>query len=172
MVVSEMAVTDALMMDTDEVCGQLSTNGQPMRCFTQTFVLARRWYAMNYFVVNDIFRYLNEAFHDEHGPEGEEAEETAEKKASENGGEDAPVNIQSVEENQSEQEGEPVNNGIELEQEVEVPKAAEPETAKPETVEPKTADPATVEQPETVEPETVEPETAEPETVEPETVEP
>ncbi|KAL8562292.1 hypothetical protein ACOMHN_037248 [Nucella lapillus] len=146
-----------------QVYGQLSTNGQPMRCFTQTSVLARR-YAMNYFVVNDIFRYLNEVFHDEHGPEGEEA---AEEKASENGGEDEPVNIQSVEEKQSEQEGEPVNNGTEQEQEVEVPKAAEPETVEPETVEPET-----VEQPESVEPESVEPETVEPETAEPETAEP
>ncbi|KAL8584676.1 hypothetical protein ACOMHN_002405 [Nucella lapillus] len=93
-----------------QVCGKLSTNGQPMRCFMQTFVLARK-YAMNYFIVNDIFRYMNEVFDDESGPEGEEPEETAEEKASENGGEDEPVHIQSVEEKQSEQEGEPVNNG-------------------------------------------------------------
>ncbi|KAH3695991.1 hypothetical protein DPMN_083452 [Dreissena polymorpha] len=45
------------------VTGELSNNGQPMRRFMQTFVLAPQS-PKKYYVHNDIFRYQNEVFHD------------------------------------------------------------------------------------------------------------
>ena len=44
--------------------GELSNNGEPMRRFFQTFVLAPRS-PTNYYVRNDIFRYQDEVFVDE-----------------------------------------------------------------------------------------------------------
>lgn len=44
-----------------QVTGELSTNGQPMRRFLQSFVLAPRT-PTNYYVRNDIFRYLDQVF--------------------------------------------------------------------------------------------------------------
>ena len=43
--------------------GELSNNGQPMRRFMQTFVLAPQS-PKKYYVHNDIFRYQDEVFHD------------------------------------------------------------------------------------------------------------
>ncbi|XP_072164613.1 ras GTPase-activating protein-binding protein 2-like [Diadema setosum] len=47
-----------------QVTGELSNNGEPMRRFMQTFVLAPQA-AKKYFVRNDIFRYQDEVFQDE-----------------------------------------------------------------------------------------------------------
>lgn len=46
-----------------QVTGELSNNGQPMRRFMQTFVLAPQM-PKKYYVHNDIFRYQDEVFHD------------------------------------------------------------------------------------------------------------
>jgi len=45
------------------VTGELSNNGQQMRRFMQTFVLAPQS-PKKYYVHNDIFRYQDEVFHD------------------------------------------------------------------------------------------------------------
>lgn len=47
-----------------QVTGELSNAGQPMRRFTQTFVLAAQS-PKKYYVHNDIFRYQDEVFTDE-----------------------------------------------------------------------------------------------------------
>ncbi|XP_046393417.1 ras GTPase-activating protein-binding protein 2 [Ischnura elegans] len=47
-----------------QVTGELSNSGQPMRRFTQTFVLAPQS-PKKYYVHNDIFRYQDEIFNDE-----------------------------------------------------------------------------------------------------------
>ncbi|XP_014677845.1 PREDICTED: ras GTPase-activating protein-binding protein 2-like, partial [Priapulus caudatus] len=46
-----------------QVTGELSNNGQPMRRFMQTFVLAPQS-PKKYYVHNDIFRYQDEVFND------------------------------------------------------------------------------------------------------------
>ena len=46
-----------------QVTGELSNNGQPMRRFMQTFVLAPRQ-PKKFYVQNDIFRYQDEVFDD------------------------------------------------------------------------------------------------------------
>ncbi|XP_071808296.1 LOW QUALITY PROTEIN: ras GTPase-activating protein-binding protein 2-like [Asterias amurensis] len=46
-----------------QVTGELSNNGEPMRRFMQTFVLAPQS-AKKYYVRNDIFRYQDEVFND------------------------------------------------------------------------------------------------------------
>ncbi|EDO49764.1 predicted protein, partial [Nematostella vectensis] len=45
-----------------QVSGELSNNGQPMRKFMQTFVLAPGEDIRKYYVHNDIFRYQDEVF--------------------------------------------------------------------------------------------------------------
>ena len=57
-----------------QVTGELSNNGQPMRRFMQTFVLAPQS-PKKYYVHNDIFRYQDEVFHDLEG-EGDVADES------------------------------------------------------------------------------------------------
>lgn len=47
-----------------QVTGELSNAGQPMRRFTQTFVLAAQS-PKKYYVHNDIFRYQDEIISDE-----------------------------------------------------------------------------------------------------------
>ena len=47
-----------------QVSGELSNNGQAMRRFMQTFILAPQT-PKKYYVHNDIFRYQDEVFHDE-----------------------------------------------------------------------------------------------------------
>jgi len=51
-----------------QVSGELSNNGQPMRRFVQTFVLAPQS-PKKYYVHNDIFRYQDEVFNDVEGTE-------------------------------------------------------------------------------------------------------
>ncbi|XP_071513229.1 ras GTPase-activating protein-binding protein 1 isoform X2 [Panulirus ornatus] len=62
-----------------QVTGELSNNGNPMRRFMQTFVLAPQT-PKKYYVHNDIFRYQDEVFSDEEGGDeaGSEVEEDME----------------------------------------------------------------------------------------------
>ncbi|XP_060063515.1 ras GTPase-activating protein-binding protein 2-like isoform X2 [Ylistrum balloti] len=57
---SQATVGNAVVV---QVTGELSNNGQPMRRFMQTFVLAPQS-PKKYYVHNDIFRYQDEVFHD------------------------------------------------------------------------------------------------------------
>ncbi|KAL5017833.1 hypothetical protein ScPMuIL_003555 [Solemya velum] len=57
---SQATVGNAVVV---QVTGELSNNGQPMRRFMQTFVLAPQS-TKKYYVHNDIFRYQDEVFHD------------------------------------------------------------------------------------------------------------
>ncbi|KAL2098260.1 hypothetical protein ACEWY4_007467 [Coilia grayii] len=62
-----------------QVLGELSNNGQPMRKFMQTFVLAPEGSVANKFYVhNDIFRYEDEVFGDSEAEFNEESEEEVE----------------------------------------------------------------------------------------------
>jgi len=47
-----------------QVAGELSNDGQPMRRFMQSFVLAPQT-PKKYYLHNDIFRYQDEVFHDD-----------------------------------------------------------------------------------------------------------
>uniref|UniRef100_A0A4W5R4T8 G3BP stress granule assembly factor 2 n=1 Tax=Hucho hucho TaxID=62062 RepID=A0A4W5R4T8_9TELE len=67
-------LTDGVVV---QVLGELSNNGQPMRKFMQTFVLAPEGSVANKFYVhNDIFRYEDEVFGDSEA-ELDEGGETA-----------------------------------------------------------------------------------------------
>ncbi|XP_041364926.1 ras GTPase-activating protein-binding protein 2-like isoform X2 [Gigantopelta aegis] len=57
---SQATVGNAVVV---QVTGELSNNGEPMRRFMQTFVLAPQS-PKKYYVHNDIFRYQDEVFHD------------------------------------------------------------------------------------------------------------
>ena len=62
--------------------GELSNNGEPMRRFMQTFVLAPQS-AKKFYVHNDIFRYQDEVYQDNSDSESEEhQQETASVKSS------------------------------------------------------------------------------------------
>lgn len=54
-----------------QVTGELSNNGEPMRRFMQTFVLAPQS-AKKFYVHNDIFRYQDEVYQDNSDSESEE----------------------------------------------------------------------------------------------------
>jgi Ras GTPase-activating protein-binding protein 1 len=58
-----------------QVTGELSNNGEPMRRFMQTFVLAPQT-PKKYYVHNDIFRYQDEVYHDITDSESEETTST------------------------------------------------------------------------------------------------
>ncbi|XP_076455388.1 ras GTPase-activating protein-binding protein 2-like isoform X2 [Babylonia areolata] len=113
-----------------QVSGELSNNGEAMRRFMQTFVLAPKC-AKRYFVLNDIFRYQDEVFPDEE--EAEEAEGGEEVGSGNGASAEAPQNVQENKSMYFEQEGEPMSNGTVQEEEAEVtavvvmepPKAAE-----------------------------------------------
>ncbi|KAG1675070.1 Ras GTPase-activating protein-binding protein 1 [Nymphon striatum] len=62
---SHSTISNAVVV---QVTGELSNNGQPMRRFMQTFVLALQS-PKKYYVLNDIFRYQDEVFSDEEGDE-------------------------------------------------------------------------------------------------------
>uniref|UniRef100_A0A3B3ZGF2 Uncharacterized protein n=1 Tax=Periophthalmus magnuspinnatus TaxID=409849 RepID=A0A3B3ZGF2_9GOBI len=67
-----------------QVLGELSNNGQPMRKFMQTFVLAPEGSVANKFYVhNDIFRYEDEVFGDSEAELDEESEEEVEEEPEE-----------------------------------------------------------------------------------------
>ncbi|XP_008935974.1 PREDICTED: ras GTPase-activating protein-binding protein 2 isoform X2 [Merops nubicus] len=94
-----------------QVMGELSNNGQPMRKFMQTFVLAPEGSVPNKFYVhNDIFRYEDEVFGDSEGELDEESEEEVEEEQ-----EERQPSPEPVQENASGTyyENHPVTNGIE-----------------------------------------------------------
>ncbi|KAK2542906.1 ras GTPase-activating protein-binding protein 2 isoform X2 [Columba livia] len=94
-----------------QVMGELSNNGQPMRKFMQTFVLAPEGSVPNKFYVhNDIFRYEDEVFGDSEGELDEESEEEVEEEQ-----EERQPSPEPVQENASSAyyENHPVTNGIE-----------------------------------------------------------
>ncbi|XP_067671821.1 ras GTPase-activating protein-binding protein 2-like isoform X4 [Haliotis asinina] len=68
---SQATVGNAVVV---QVTGELSNNGEPMRRFMQTFVLAPQS-PKKYYVHNDIFRYQDEVFHDNDSDDAEVAEE-------------------------------------------------------------------------------------------------
>uniref|UniRef100_A0A8C7MVA9 G3BP stress granule assembly factor 2b n=1 Tax=Oncorhynchus kisutch TaxID=8019 RepID=A0A8C7MVA9_ONCKI len=74
-------LTDGVVV---QVLGELSNNGQPMRKFMQTFVLAPEGSVANKFYVhNDIFRYEDEVFGDSEAELDEESEEEVEEEQEE-----------------------------------------------------------------------------------------
>ncbi|XP_060707343.1 ras GTPase-activating protein-binding protein 2 isoform X2 [Hemiscyllium ocellatum] len=93
-----------------QVMGELSNNGQPMRKFMQTFVLAPEGSVPNKFYVhNDIFRYQDEVFDSDAELEEESEEEFEE------GAEERPLSPEPVQEttNNTYYESHTVSNGVE-----------------------------------------------------------
>lgn len=74
---SQATVGNAVVV---QVTGELSNNGQPMRRFMQTFVLAPQS-PKKYYVHNDIFRYQDEVFHDDSDIENQEEDSDVENMA-------------------------------------------------------------------------------------------
>ncbi|KAM5191872.1 ras GTPase-activating protein-binding protein 2 [Mantella aurantiaca] len=94
-----------------QVMGELSNNGQPMRKFMQTFVLAPEGSVPNKFYVhNDIFRYEDEVFGDSEAELDEESEEEVEEEQEERQPSPEPVQDNS---NSSYYDSHPVTNGVE-----------------------------------------------------------
>ncbi|KAM4709527.1 ras GTPase-activating protein-binding protein 2 isoform 1-T1 [Discoglossus pictus] len=122
-----------------QVMGELSNNGQPMRKFMQTFVLAPEGSVPNKFYVhNDIFRYEDEVFGDSEAELDEESEEEVEEEPEERQPSPEPVQ----ENTNSYYEPHPVTNGIEealeepiIEPEPEPEPELKSEEIKPETEE-------------------------------------
>ncbi|KAM9331501.1 ras GTPase-activating protein-binding protein 2 isoform 2-T2 [Gastrophryne carolinensis] len=93
-----------------QVMGELSNNGQPMRKFMQTFVLAPEGSVPNKFYVhNDIFRYEDEVFGDSEAELDEESEEEVEEEQ-----EERQPSPEPVQENSSNSYYDPhlVSNGV------------------------------------------------------------
>ncbi|XP_066430182.1 ras GTPase-activating protein-binding protein 2 [Eleutherodactylus coqui] len=111
-----------------QVMGELSNNGQPMRKFMQTFVLAPEGSVPNKFYVhNDIFRYEDEVFGDSEAEMDEESEEEVEEEQEERQPSPEPVQENT---NNSYYDAHPVSNGVEesLEETITEPEPeAEPE---------------------------------------------
>ncbi|XP_077132663.1 ras GTPase-activating protein-binding protein 2 isoform X2 [Ranitomeya variabilis] len=94
-----------------QVMGELSNNGQPMRKFMQTFVLAPEGSVPNKFYVhNDIFRYEDEVFGDSEAEMDEESEEEVEEEQEERQPSPEPVQENA---NNSYYDAHPVSNGVE-----------------------------------------------------------
>ncbi|KAM3823387.1 ras GTPase-activating protein-binding protein 2 isoform 2-T2 [Vipera latastei] len=94
-----------------QVMGELTNNGQPMRKFMQTFVLAPEGSVPNKFYVhNDIFRYEDEVFGDSEPELDEESEDEVEEE-----NEERQTSPEPVQENTSSAyyDSHPVTNGIE-----------------------------------------------------------
>nr|XP_057936823.1 ras GTPase-activating protein-binding protein 2 isoform X2 [Doryrhamphus excisus] len=95
-----------------QVLGELSNNGQPMRKFMQTFVLAPDGSVANKFYVhNDIFRYEDEVFCDSEAELDEESEEEVEEEAEER--QASPEPLQESPNSTTYYEPHPVTNGVE-----------------------------------------------------------
>ncbi|CAL8331708.1 unnamed protein product [Lota lota] len=95
-----------------QVLGELSNNGQPMRKFMQTFVLAPEGSVPNKFYVhNDIFRYEDEVFADSEAELDEESEEEVEEEPEEI--QPSPEPLQDSPSSTSYYEAHPVTNGVE-----------------------------------------------------------
>uniref|UniRef100_A0A8D0GP53 Ras GTPase-activating protein-binding protein 2 n=1 Tax=Sphenodon punctatus TaxID=8508 RepID=A0A8D0GP53_SPHPU len=94
-----------------QVMGLLSNNGQPLRKFMQTFVLAPEGSVPNKFYVhNDIFRYADEVFEDYEGELDEESDEEVEEEQEERQPSPEPVQENAT---NAYYESHPVTNGIE-----------------------------------------------------------
>ncbi|XP_026535673.1 ras GTPase-activating protein-binding protein 2 isoform X4 [Notechis scutatus] len=94
-----------------QVMGELTNNGQPMRKFMQTFVLAPEGSVPNKFYVhNDIFRYEDEVFGDSEPELDEESEDEVEEE-----NEERQTTPEPVQENTSSTyyDSHPVANGLE-----------------------------------------------------------
>ncbi|XP_063156435.1 ras GTPase-activating protein-binding protein 2 isoform X2 [Candoia aspera] len=94
-----------------QVMGELTNNGQPMRKFMQTFVLAPEGSVPNKFYVhNDIFRYEDEVFGDSEAELDEESDDEVEEE-----NEERQPSPEPVQENTSSAyyDSHPVTNGIE-----------------------------------------------------------
>ncbi|CAL8353306.1 unnamed protein product [Boreogadus saida] len=125
-------MTDGVVV---QVLGELSNNGQPMRKFMQTFVLAPEGSVPNKFYVhNDIFRYEDEVFGDSEAELDEESEEEVEEEPEEI--QASPEPLQDSPSSTSYYEAHPVTNGVEEPMEEPVPEQEpEPEPEpKPEEV--------------------------------------
>uniref|UniRef100_I3KLL7 G3BP stress granule assembly factor 2b n=1 Tax=Oreochromis niloticus TaxID=8128 RepID=I3KLL7_ORENI len=95
-----------------QVLGELSNNGQPMRKFMQTFVLAPEGSVANKFYVhNDIFCYEDEVFGDSEAELDEESEEEVEEEAEERA--PSPEPLQESPNSSTYYEPHPVSNGVE-----------------------------------------------------------
>ncbi|CAK6958588.1 ras GTPase-activating protein-binding protein 2 isoform X1 [Scomber scombrus] len=95
-----------------QVLGELSNNGQPMRKFMQTFVLAPEGSVANKFYVhNDIFRYEDEVFGDSEAELDEESEEEVEEEPEER--QQSPEPLQESPNSTTYYEPHPVTNGVE-----------------------------------------------------------
>uniref|UniRef100_A0A8C4F6K2 G3BP stress granule assembly factor 2a n=1 Tax=Dicentrarchus labrax TaxID=13489 RepID=A0A8C4F6K2_DICLA len=95
-----------------QVLGELSNNGQPMRKFMQTFVLAPEGSVANKFYVhNDIFRYEDEVFGDSEAELDEESEEEVEEEPEER--QASPEPLQESPNSTTYYEPHPVTNGVE-----------------------------------------------------------
>ncbi|XP_023189666.1 ras GTPase-activating protein-binding protein 2 isoform X1 [Xiphophorus maculatus] len=143
-----------------QVLGELSNNGQPMRKFMQTFVLAPEGSVANKFYVhNDIFCYEDEVFGDSEAELDEESEEEVEEEPEER--QASPEPLQESPNSTTYYEAHPVANGVEEPMEEPAPEPEpEPEQepkveeVKPEVeekaieeMEEKTPSPAPVESP-------------------------
>ncbi|KAJ8383039.1 hypothetical protein SKAU_G00038170 [Synaphobranchus kaupii] len=121
-----------------QVMGELSNNGQPMRKFMQTFVLAPEGSVPNKFYVhNDIFRYEDEVFGDSEA-ELEESEEEVEEEQEER--QPSPEALLDSPRSAAYYEQHPVTNGVEEPLEEPAPEAEpepEPEEVKKAEEEPK-----------------------------------
>ncbi|XP_053567363.1 ras GTPase-activating protein-binding protein 2-like [Bombina bombina] len=94
-----------------QVMGELSNNGQPMRKFMQTFVLAPEGSVPNkLYVHNDFFRYEDEVFGDSEAELDEESEEEVEEEQEERQPSPEPVQENT---NSSYYDAHAVTNGIE-----------------------------------------------------------
>uniref|UniRef100_A0A3Q1FRC5 G3BP stress granule assembly factor 2b n=1 Tax=Acanthochromis polyacanthus TaxID=80966 RepID=A0A3Q1FRC5_9TELE len=95
-----------------QVLGELSNNGQPMRKFMQTFVLAPEGSVANKFYVhNDIFRYEDEVFGDSEAELDEESEEEVEEEPEER--QASPEPLQESPNSTTYYDPHPVTNGVE-----------------------------------------------------------
>ncbi|CAG5928591.1 unnamed protein product [Menidia menidia] len=95
-----------------QVLGELSNNGQPMRKFMQTFVLAPEGSVANKFYVhNDIFCYEDEVFGDSEAELDEESEEEVEEEPEERP--PSPEPLQESPNSTTYYEPHPVTNGVE-----------------------------------------------------------
>ncbi|KAA8594697.1 hypothetical protein FQN60_011832 [Etheostoma spectabile] len=95
-----------------QVLGELSNNGQPMRKFMQTFVLAPEGSVANKFYVhNDIFRYEDEVFGDSEAELDDESEEEVEEEPEER--QPSPEPLQESPNSTTYYEPHPVTNGVE-----------------------------------------------------------
>ncbi|KAJ7385132.1 GTPase activating protein (SH3 domain) binding protein [Desmophyllum pertusum] len=85
-----------------QVSGELSNDGQPMRRFMQTFVLAPGEGPRKYYVHNDIFRYQDEVFSEE--TSDEPADGTVDSEGEEELPQQVPVNNSSYDQSNQEQD--------------------------------------------------------------------